>query len=868
MGETTMLEDQNAVRVKLQERIKELECLYEISAIISKPDFIFDEILQGITDRIPSAFRKPEHTCVRISIGSKAAQTLNYESSPWKLNTDIRSDGKAVGVLEVGYIGSWPRDKSPFLDEEKKLLKVIAAHLGLEIHKSILKDTLKQSEKRYRTLADNAPIGIVQRDLRGELLYANGAALEMFGYRTLEEARMFVQPSSHYRDPEIRKTMIDMLTQTSRLTNFEVECITKTGDPLFILFSAGLEGDIITGMLMNITEHKRIVESLRKNEKVFEKAQQIAQVGSWEWDMETDMLHCSNEAYRILGMTPQESHVTFDTFLAMVHLDDRQKVRNAIDELIANDRKEEGLEIRIIRKNGAERSVLLRGQAVFASNRKPKSMIGAVLDITERKQAEEALLKSEERLTEAQRIGHVGSWDWDVMNGDLYWSDETFRIFGLVPQEFPATYEAFLGRIYPKDRPAVEEAVNKSMRDPNTPYSVEHRIVLPDGSVRTVQECGEVTFDAYDGKPIRMIGSVHDVSEHKRAENEIKRLKDRLEAENIYLKDEIEAKEGYGDIIGVSETIQSTIHKCRQVARMKTTVLLTGETGTGKGIFARYVHQESDRKNKPFVNVNCAGLPANLIESELFGREKGAFTGSTARQIGRFELANGGTIFLDEIGELPVELQSKLLKVIEEGEFERLGSPKTVKVDVRIIASTNRNLEEEMKKGRFRLDLYYRLSVFPISIPPLRERKGDVSLLAKNFMEKFSRKYKKDIKQLPARIIEAFEKYHWPGNVRELINVIDRAVIVSDGSELQFAETMEAPSREAGQTQSAVGPHDASYIRYQTEVTLKEQILSALSRTGWRVEGPHGAAAILGINPSTLRTRMKKLGIVRPGSPT
>ena len=865
--EASLPDNQENLSLQLKERIKELECLFDISVIAARPDVVLDQIIQNITNRIPAAFQQPENTCARITIGTQISETVNFQPCQWKLDTTIIGDGKTIGILEVGYIDSRAHEVSPFIDEEKKLLEVIATRIGLIVLSHTVKEVLIQSENKYRTLVDNAPIGIVQRDLGGELLYANGTALEMFGYRTLEEARMFVQPSTHYRNPEIRKTMIDMLTQTGRLTDFEVECMTKTGDPLFILFSAVLEGDIITGMLMNITEHKRILESLRKNEKVFEKAQQIAQVGSWEWDMETDMLHCSNEAYRILGMTPQESRVTFDTFLAMVHLDDRQKVRDAIDELIANDRKEEGLEIRIIRKNGAKRSVLLRGQAVFASNRKPKSMIGAVLDITERKQAEEALLKSEERLTEAQRIGHVGSWDWDVMSGHLHWSDETFRIFGLIPQEFPATYEAFLNRIYPRDRLAVEEAVNKSMRDPNTPYSVEHRIVLPDGTVRTVHERGEVTFDAYDGKPIRMIGSVHDVSEHKRAENEIKRLKDRMEAENIYLKDEIEAKEGYGDIIGVSETIQSTIRKCRQVAHMKTTVLLTGETGTGKGIFARYIHQESDRKNKPFVNVNCAGLPANLIESELFGREKGAFTGSTARQIGRFELANGGTIFLDEIGELPVELQSKLLKVIEEGEFERLGSPKTVKVDVRIIASTNRNLEEEMKKGRFRLDLYYRLSVFPISIPPLRERKGDVLLLAKNFIEKFSKKYKKDFKQLPARIIEALEKYHWPGNVRELINVIDRAVIVSDGSELKLAETVESPLREVGQTQRPVGPHDASYIRYQAEVALKEQILSALSRTGWRVEGSHGAAAILGINPSTLRTRMKKLGIVRPGSP-
>jgi len=278
----------------------------------------------------------------------------------------------------------------------------------------------------------------------------------------------------------------------------------------------------------------------------------------------------------------------------------------------------------------------------------------------------------------------------------------------------------------------VQQAVNGSLSDPEKTYSIEHRVVRPDGTERVVHERGEVLFDQ-NRRPVRMIGMVHDITERKSGEEalkkafeEIKELKEQLEAENIYLREEVQLKDGPGNIVGASNPLKYVLHRIQQVARSKTTVLLTGETGTGKGLFARSLHEASDRRDKPFVNVNCAGLPPNLIESELFGREKGAFTGSTARQIGRFELANSGTIFLDEIGEFPLELQAKLLKVIEDGEFERLGSPRAVKVDVRIIASTNRNLEEEIKKGRFRKDLFYRLNVFPVTIPPLRERREDI----------------------------------------------------------------------------------------------------------------------------------------------
>ncbi len=265
-------------------------------------------------------------------------------------------------------------------------------------------------------------------------------------------------------------------------------------------------------------------------------------------------------------------------------------------------------------------------------------------------------------------------------------------------------------------------------------------------------------------------------------------MKDRLQAENIYLHKEIAREYNFGEIIGQSNALSYVFFRIEQVAPQDATVLLLGETGTGKGVVARAIHSRSARKDRPMITVNCTALPANLIESELFGREKGAFTGADARQIGRFELADGGTIFLDEIGEMPLELQSKLLRVIQDGEFERLGSPRTIKVNVRIIAASNRNLEEEIRNGRFREDLFYRLNVFPITIPPLRQRKEDIPLLVNHFVAKFNKKTGKKIETVSKETLNALQEYHWPGNVRELESVIERAVITSQGTALQVLD--------------------------------------------------------------------------------
>jgi transcriptional regulator with GAF, ATPase, and Fis domain len=340
--------------------------------------------------------------------------------------------------------------------------------------------------------------------------------------------------------------------------------------------------------------------------------------------------------------------------------------------------------------------------------------------------------------------------------------------------------------------------------------------------------------------------------ELRTALSEIEAMKEQLEAENIYFRQEIKTRHHFAKIIGESDGLKYVLYRAEQVAPTDTTVLILGETGTGKDLIAVAIHEMSPRKNRALITVNCAALPGNLMESELFGREKGAFTGADTRQVGRFEIANNSTLCLDEIGELPLELQAKLLRVIQHSEFERLGSSHTIKVDVRIIATTNRDLAEEVRKGRFRQDLYYRLNVFPITVPPLRLRKDDIPMMVQAFVERYSRKFGKKITSIQKETMHALQDYPWPGNIRELESIIERAMILCPGPVLQLTDKLEITA-----------PSMSSTVR-TLEESERNQIHKIISETQWHIEGKDGAAAILGLNPSTLRARMHKLGIVRP----
>ena len=346
-----------------------------------------------------------------------------------------------------------------------------------------------------------------------------------------------------------------------------------------------------------------------------------------------------------------------------------------------------------------------------------------------------------------------------------------------------------------------------------------------------------------------LLAAYNAIAEHQRMEQT-------LQQENVQLKEVLKSEFGEDPILGESPAMQKVLEQVEQVASTDSTVLITGETGTGKEMIACVIHALSSRKNKVMVKVNCAALPPTLIESELFGHEKGAFTGALSRKIGRFELAHGGTLFLDEIGDLPPDLQAKLLRVLQEGEFERVGGTQTLKVNVRIIAATNRDLEKAIRDEKYRLDLYYRLNVFPIALPPLRERNGDTELLARHFVARYAQKMGKPIPEFTPKALNLLDTYPWPGNVRELANVIERAVIVSRNGHLNLAESLP----------KLVVDSRGSRLR-TLEDFEREHILEALQFTGWQVSGNRGAALLLGLKPTTLEARMKKLAIHRPVPP-
>jgi PAS domain S-box-containing protein len=475
-------------------------------------------------------------------------------------------------------------------------------------------------------------------------------------------------------------------------------------------------------------------------------------------------------------------------------------------------------------------------------------------DITERVAHQRALLESEERFRGLADSAPVMIW---IVNPDSECTYVNKRFLDFTGRnEEQELGQGWMQGIHPDDHDATAETYTTRFNQ-RQHFAMEYRLRRHDGEYRWILDCGVPRFST-DGVFLGYIGSCLDITERKESEVAIKtahaelhQLKNQLEAENIYLQQELQLDQKFGEIVGQSDAIKYVLFKINQVAPTDSTVLITGETGTGKELAARAIHGASARKDRPLIKVNCSALSPTLIESELFGHEKGAFTGAVGRKQGRFELANGGTIFLDEIGELPPELQVKLLRVIQESEFERIGGSKTIKVDVRIIAATNRNLKQEVEEGTFREDLWYRLNVYPITMPPLRQRKEDIPLLVEHFVSTYAKKFGKTISSVSPRSMESLQGHSWPGNVRELANVIERAVIHTPGSVLQIVDHFEQ-----------VAP--AALPSTQTlEEVERDYIIRTLENTGWRIEGPFGTAKILGLNPSTLRTRMVKLGIQR-----
>jgi formate hydrogenlyase transcriptional activator len=724
------------------------------------------------------------------------------------------------------------------------------------------------------------------------------------------------------------------------------------------------------GSSLDIDERKTAEEALRSSEAYLGEAQRLSQTGSWVNAATGEPRYWSEECYRVLGFDPAKPLPSLETIFQRIHPDDRAAMREQLDRGI-RDKADFEVDMRIVHPITGIRNIRSTAHAVLDRCGDLREMVGTVIDFTERKRAEEAVRRSEAYLAEAQRLSHTGSFGWKVSSGEIFWSDETFRIFQCDPRTKP-TVDFVLSRVHREDHDLVQRQINRAFRD-GEGFDFEHRLHLPDGSVKHVRVTAHPSRD--NAGNLELVGALTDVTTAKQAEenarqSEIelrqildlapwhvavlgadgkalylnkagldyhgltreawqdydphrlihpddhdriltgaggakllsdqpfeiearlvrkdgkhrwflfrfnplldgegritrwyvtsadiedrKQTEERLRNENVALREEIDKASMFEEIVGTSPALQTVLSRISKVAPSDSTVLITGETGTGKELVARAIHRRSDRSSRAFVSVNCAAIPRDLIASELFGHEKGAFTGAAHQRLGRFELASGGTLFLDEVGELPAKTQIALLRVLQEHEFERVGGTHPIRADVRVIAATNRDLQAAISAGSFRSDLFYRLHVFPIEIPALRERKEDIRLMVEYFIDRYARKAGKSITTVDKKTLRLLESYPWPGNIRELQNVIERSVIVCETENLSVDESWLSQQPSNGKTASQL------YLSEKVAAQEKEIIEAALRECQGRVFGPSGAAAKLGIARSTLESKIRSLKI-------
>jgi len=606
---------------------------------------------------------------------------------------------------------------------------------------------------------------------------------------------------------------------------------------------------VLAQVFANALARERTEQALKDSEARLRLAAASASAGLWTLDLALGHVWATEKTKEILAFAPTDE-LDLPKFMSAVYPEDRDAVQRAIDNAVVSG-EERGVEYRIMRPDGQIRWISSTGRLHRGESGLPNLLMGVSIDITERRQIQQALDATNEQLARIVSSAMDAIIAIDDQQRVVVFNLAAEKIFGctavdaigspidhFIPQRFRAAHSEHI-------RSFSETGVtNRSMGTLGSLWATR-----ANGEEFPIE--ASISQTLVGGKKL-FTAIIRDVTESRRNQEElqksyaeVRQLKERLQAESDYLQREIKDIGSYEEIVGQSEALRKVLRSVEQVASTDAVVLITGETGTGKELIARVVHQLSRRKERVMVKVDCAALPPTLIESELFGREKGAYTGALTRQIGRFETADGSTLFLDEIGELGVEVQAKLLRIVQDGEFERLGSPRTTRVNVRLIAATHRDLAERVKNGSFREDLFYRLSVFPIRVPPLRERLEDIPLLVTAFIREFEGKMGKKIRIVPSRAMDELQRYTWPGNIRELRNIIEHAVIVTTGEKLN----LQMPK-----------PVGVASMRTLREAEY-QHILSALERTGWRIKGRSGAATLLGMNSSTLYTAMRRLRI-------
>jgi PAS domain S-box-containing protein len=605
----------------------------------------------------------------------------------------------------------------------------------------------------------------------------------------------------------------------------------------------------------------RAIKALQAVEERFRRLADAVPDVIWILDLNPErVVYASPSFERVWGLPAEELYRNPRLWLETIHAEDRERVRDRFERWIAGEPVDSlDVDFRIVHTDGSILWIHERGVLILDDRGKPRTVGSISTDMTELRKTEMELRRSEAYLAEAQRLSLTGSFGWRPDTGEILWSDETCRIFDVEPGTKPSV-EFVLQRTHPDDRAQVGQALERASRGGVWDWDLVHRIMMPDGSMKHLHVVARV-MRVEEGGGMEYVGAVMDVtaasqSRHalEAAYRDIQALKDRLHNENVVLREELDKSSMFEEIVGGSASLHQVLSCVSKVAPTESTVLITGETGTGKELVARAIHRRSKRSGRVFVTVNCSAIPPTLVGSELFGHERGAFTGALQRRLGRFELAEGGTIFLDEIGDLPAETQIALLRVLQERECERIGGGRPVPVDVRVIAATNIDLEAAIAKHEFRADLFYRLNVVPIAMPSLRDRRDDIPMLVDYFVERFSRKLGKRVRAVNRKSMDLLLSYAWPGNVRELQNVIERAITLADSDTLTIdARWLSPPLAAAGGLEERFAERRSAQERSMIE--------AALTDTRGRVSGRYGAATRLGMPASTLESKIRSLGI-------
>ena len=732
-------------------------------------------------------------------------------------------------------------------------------------------------QRQIRRIIDAMPQLIVALAPDGRALYGNQAVADYAGLRP-EEVQGTGFLTRMYYSEDVARIKDERLQALAKGVPFKLEMRARRKDGEYRWFEIlykpllGENGQVLRwyASSVDIDDRKQAEERVRSEnialredlskQELVSLAQKSARAMAFNWYIQQEVNTWSPEQEALYGLAPGTFDGKFESWKKLIHPDDWPLVVKAVKH--SHETGDISAEFRVVWPDGSVHWLAANGRMFMDAEGRPYRMVGFTGDITRRKVAEEALRRSQGYLTEAQRLTRSGSWAWDVRTRETFWSQEMFRILGYDPEKTKPSLDLFFQRVHPDDREMIEQrARSESTQRDRVDSGVDYRFVLADGTTKRIHSVSH-TVSNEAGEITEVVGTTMDVTAQHEARQaletafeQIQRLKDQLYNENIALREEIDRSSMFEEIVGESPALQAVLAHVVKVAPTDSTVLITGETGTGKELIARAIHKRSPRAARAFVSVNCAAIPSSLIASELFGHEKGAFTGAVQRHLGRFELAEGGTIFLDEIGELPPDIQITLLRILQEREFERVGGSKVIRANVRVIAATNRNLPAAIDGGTFRKDLYYRLNVFPIEMPPLRKRREDIPVLVEYFIERYAGKAGKRIRGITKGTLERLAAYSWPGNIRELQNVIERSVVLCEGEAFSTDENwLSSRLEESNQA-------DKTVTLRMSAAEEREAIETALARSQGRIAGPAGAAALLGVPASTLDSKIKALKI-------